>query len=463
MEITALEAARQIARGQLTSEALTRSCLDRIAEKDTEVQAWEYFDVDQAIAQARLADRSTIRGPLHGVPLAVKDVIDTIDMPTAYGSRIYRGHRPANDATCVALARAAGAIIIGKTVTTEFAMGRSGKTRNPHNTLHTPGGSSSGSAAAVACNMVPWALGTQTYGSTIRPASFCGVVGYKPTHGMADVTGIKTLASGLDTLGLFARSVADIALLASVVTANRLAAEPVPEEPRIAFLDTSAWGGHDAATQEILIETVCRLSEAGVPVQDLPSPPSMASWLDIQNALFSWEALQAFAWERLFRRDELHPQTRQVLEKYEQSASPESYKVNLARAREARARCASLFTDCDLLLVPAAVGEAPSGLEFTGDARFNGAWSMLQLPCLTLPVGRGPSGLPIGLQLVGRRGDDEKLLSAASFVEALLGARIDVIKPSARSAMPLPADRRADAAPSVLSPSGIGTASRELL
>lgn len=429
-EFTAIDAARRIRGGQLTSEALTRSCLDRIVEREAEVQAWEYFDADRAIAQARLADRSPVCGPLHGVPLAVKDVIDTIDMPTAYGSPIYQGHRPASDATCVALARAAGAIIIGKTVTTEFATGHSGKTRNPHNTLHTPGGSSSGSPAAVACGMVPWALGTQTYGSTIRPASFCGVVGYKPTYGMADVTGIKTLASGLDTLGLFARSVADVALLASVVTAGRLAAEPVPEKPRIGFLDTSPWGGNDLATQELLIETVCRLREAGVPVQDLPSPPSMASWREIQDVLFGWEALQALAWERLFRRDQLHPKTQQVFEKYEQSATPQSYEVNLTRAREARTGCASLFTDCDLLLVPAAVGEAPKGLEFTGDARFNGAWSMLQLPCLTLPMGRGPTGLPIGLQLVGRRGDDQKLLSAASFLEPFLGSTVGVLTPS---------------------------------
>lgn len=240
--MTALEAARLIALGQLTSETLVRSCLERVEELEAGVQAWEHLDADEAIAQARLADRSTVRGPLHGVPLAIKDVIDTVDMPTAYGSRIYRGNRPANDATCVALARAAGAIILGKTVTTEFAMGASGKTCNPHNPAHTPGGSSSGSPAAVACGMVPWAFGTQTYGSTIRPASFCGVVGYKPTYGKADVTGIKTLAAGLDTLGLFARSVADIAQLASVATGGRIAADLALQTPRIGFLDTSPWG-----------------------------------------------------------------------------------------------------------------------------------------------------------------------------------------------------------------------------
>ncbi|MCS3765884.1 MULTISPECIES: amidase [Bradyrhizobium] len=421
-ELTAIEAAHQIAAGQLSSETFVRSCLERVEQLEAGVHAWEHLDADRTIAQARLADRATVRGPLHGVPLAIKDVIDTVDMPTTYGSRIYRGHRPANDATCVALARAAGAIILGKTVTTEFATGTPGKTRNPHNPAHTPGGSSSGSAAAVGCGMVPWAFGTQTYGSTIRPASFCGVVGYKPTYGKADVTGIKTLAAGLDTLGLFARSVPDIALLASVVTGGRVAADLASETPRIGFLDTSSWGTPDATTGQLLIDTVRRLDEAGARVRDLSSPPGMASWLEIQDGLFSWQALQAFAWERLFRRGELQPKTRSMFEQYEQAATAESYETALERAQEARAGCANLFTDCDVLLVPAAAGEAPEGLESTGDVRFNGAWSMLQLPCVTVPMGRGAAGLPIGVQLVGPRGEDAKLLRASHFVEACLAS-----------------------------------------
>lgn len=421
-ELAALDAARLIAAGQLTSETLVRSCLERIEELESGVQAWEHLDADQAIAQARLADRSTARGPLHGVPLAIKDVIDTVDMPTAYGSRIYRGHRPASDATCVALARSAGAIILGKTVTTEFGLGPSGKTRNPHNPAHTPGGSSSGSAAAVGCEMVPWAFGTQTWGSVIRPASFCGIVGYKPTYGKADVTGIKTLAGGLDTLGLLARSVADVGLLASVVTGGRIAAETLPQTPRIGFLDTSPLGSLDPETQNLLAETVRCLSQGGTQIHDVPSPASMASWPEILGLVYRWEMVQAFAWERLYRRDEFQPETRQAFERCERSATAKSYEVGLARANEARAGCASLFTDCDVLLVPAAVGEAPEGLESTGDARFNGVWSMLQLPCLTLPMGRGAAGLPIGLQLVGPRGEDAKLLRAACFVEACLAS-----------------------------------------
>lgn len=289
--------------------------------------------------------------------------------------------------------------------------------------------------------MVPWALGSQTHGSTIRPASFCGVVGYKPTFGKADLTGIKTLTSGLDTLGLFARSVADVALLASVVTGGRLVSEPKTQTPRIGVLDTSPWGAPDLVTQQLLIEAMRRLSDAGAPVRDLPSPPTMASWPEIRNVLLSWEAVQACAWERIFRRDELHPETRQVFETYEQSATPESYEISMTHAREARAGCASLFANCDVLLVPAAVGEAPEGLEFTGDARFSGAWSMLQLPCLTLPMGRGPAGLPIGLQLVGPRDEDDKLLRAASFIETHLGRSLGFVTPVVQCARPSPVVR----------------------
>ncbi|RWB93198.1 MAG: amidase [Mesorhizobium sp.] len=429
---TALAAVRQIARGELTSEAVMRSYLDRIQEMENKVQAWEYINADQALSGARAADRSKIRGALHGLPLAVKDIIDTSNMPTSYGSQIYQGHRPVSDAACVALARAAGAIILGKTVTTEFATGASGKTRNPHNYRHTPGGSSSGSPAAVACGMVPLALGTQTHGSTIRPASFCGVVGYKPTYGKADLTGVKTLASGLDTLGLFAGSVADVALLASVVTGGRVLPTPSMQTPRIGVLDTSPLGSADLVTQQLLLEIVHRLSKAGVPIRDLPSPPTMSSWRDIQDVLLSWEAVQAFTWERLFRRDALHPETRQAFEIYEQSATPESYEISLTYAREARAGCINLFADCDVLLVPAAIGEAPEGLESTGDARFNGLWSMLQLPCITLPMGRGPTGLPIGLQLVGPRGEDDRLLRVASFIERQLGDTPGLLTPKVR-------------------------------
>lgn len=421
-ELTALDAARLVAQRQLTSESLTRACLERIEELEPEVEAWEYLDADLALAQARLADRSPIRGPLHGVPLAIKDVIDTADMPTTYGSRVYRDYQPASDATCVALARAAGAVILGKTVTTEFAGSAAGKTRNPHNSRHTPGGSSSGSAAAVGCAMVPWALGTQTYGSTIRPASFCGVVGYKPSYGKAEVRGIKALASGLDTLGFLARTVADVALLASVVTGGRVGEANASSAPRIGLLNTSPWGEVAEATRNLLDESVRRLSAGGAQVYDLSSPPSMASWCEIQDVVFGWEVLQALAYERIFRRNDLEPRTQQMFEKYEERLTPENYESGLRHAHEARRESAELFRDCDVLLVPAAVGEAPEGLEHTGDARFNAAWSMLQLPCLTLPMGRGDAGLPIGLQLVGRPGDDATLLCAAAFVEACLAA-----------------------------------------
>lgn len=287
--LTGADAARLIAQGQLTSETLTRRCLKRIRECEPAVEAWEYLDPELALAQARLADSSPFRGPLHGVPLGIKDVIDTVDMPTMYGLRIYQDHRPPSDASCVALARAAGAIILGKTVTTEFGAGSLIRTRNPHNPLHTPGGSSSGSAAAVACAMVPWALGTQTLGSTIRPASFCGVVGYRATCGKAEMRGVKTLANSLDSLGFFARTVTDVALLASVVIGGRICPLREWSAPRIGLFNGAPWATLPAATHNLLEETVRKLSDAGAKVDSLRSPPSMASLREIQEVIFGWE------------------------------------------------------------------------------------------------------------------------------------------------------------------------------
>jgi amidase len=232
--LAAREAAARIAAGELTAQALVQSCLERIAAREPAVGAWAYLDPDQAMAEARARDQAAARGPLHGVPIGVKDIMDTADMPTGYGSRAYRGFRPAADAACVALARAAGAVVLGKTVTTEFAAMSPGKTRNPHDATRTPGGSSSGSAAAVADHMVPLAFGTQTAGSIIRPASFCGVVGMKPSFGLIATAGTKPLAPGLDTIGGFARSVGDIAFfLAALADRPELvAAAPAVRPPR---------------------------------------------------------------------------------------------------------------------------------------------------------------------------------------------------------------------------------------
>src|SRR5215510_11845337 len=247
-ELTVVEAAQAIAAGTITSEALVHACLERIMAREESIRAWEYLDPKAALTQARACDRSPAQGLLHGVPVGIKDLIDTADMPTSYGSPIYAGHRPVWDAASVALLRAAGAVILGKTVTTEFAMFTPGKTANPHNVAHTPGGSSSGSAAAVADAMVPLALGTQTAGSIIRPASFCGVVGYQPTHGQFSVAGIKALSQTLDTLGGSARSVADVALLRAALVGGASQLPALERAPRIGLCRTPQWSFATAAT-----------------------------------------------------------------------------------------------------------------------------------------------------------------------------------------------------------------------
>src|SRR3954453_2841624 len=236
LSLSAREAAREIAAGRLRAEALMTACLERIAAREAVVGAWQYLDPEAALEAARRCDASPPSGPLHGVPIAVKDLIDTEDMPTGYGSAIYAGHRPAADAACVALARSAGAIVIGKTVTTEFACFTPGKTANPRNPAHTPGGSSSGSAAAVGDGMVPLAFGTQTAGSVIRPAAFCGIVGYKPSFGTIPRAGVKMLCDSLDTVGTMARNVEDVAFLTGVLSDRPTLIDlAMPEKPRIAF------------------------------------------------------------------------------------------------------------------------------------------------------------------------------------------------------------------------------------
>src|SRR5690242_9359308 len=254
LSLSVRDAAQEIAAGRLTAEALTAACLDRIAAREGVVGAWHYLDRDAALAAAGQRDSEPPRGPLHGIPIAVKDLIDTVDMPTAYGSPIYRGHRPAADASCVALARAAGAVVLGKTVTTEFAAFTPGKTANPRNPAHTPGGSSSGSAAAVADRMAPLAFGTQTAGSVIRPAAYCGCIGYKPSFGLINRAGVKPLADSLDTVGVFARSIDDAAFFAGVLSERPpLRQLAVPQQsPRFGLHRTPLWDQAEPATEAAL-------------------------------------------------------------------------------------------------------------------------------------------------------------------------------------------------------------------
>ena len=418
---SARAAAREIAAGRLTAEEMVRACLDRIAGRETAVGAWEYLDPELALAAARQRDAEGPSGPLHGIPIAVKDLIDTADMPTAYGSPIYRGHRPAADAACVALARAAGAVVLGKTVTTEFACFTPGKTANPHNLEHTPGGSSSGSAAAVADGMVPLAFGSQTAGSVIRPAAFCGCIGYKPSFGVIPRAGVKGLADSLDTIGVFAADVADAAFFAGVVAGRPglrdLAAPEAP--PRYGLYRTPMWREAEPETAAALDDAREALDRAGAQVRELALAPEHEELTAAQMTVMGFELVRALAHERIRHSAELSPSLAQMLDDG-MAIGPDAYEAALRRAAAARAGLNAFFGDCDALLVPAAPGGAPRGLGHTGNPIFNRMWTLLGVPCVSVPTGRGNGGLPAAVQLVGRIGDDPRVMAAGIFLEQAL-------------------------------------------
>jgi Asp-tRNA(Asn)/Glu-tRNA(Gln) amidotransferase A subunit family amidase len=418
--LTARDAAAAIAAGSLTAETLTRACLARIAEREPVTGAWIYLDPERAIAEARRRDQAGKRGPLHGVPIGVKDVMDTHDMPTGYGSPIYHGNRPAADAACVALARAAGAVALGKTVTTEFATFHPGKTTNPRNPAHTPGGSSSGSAAAVADGMVPLAFGTQTAGSVIRPAAFCGVVGYKPSFGLIARSGVKPLSDSLDTVGIMARDVADAAFFAAALSERpELRIENPGPAPRVALYRAPEWSHAEPTTMAMLEQTLERLGRAGAAVSERAAVPEHDGLVEAQKIVMDYETVRCLAFERLTRWSDLSASLRERMTGG-LAHSGKTYDEACQVVDRARQALPALFADTDVLLVPAASGEAPKGLDRTGDPLFNRAWTMLHLPCITVPAGHGPHGLPLGAQLVGRPGGDAALLRVAAFLERAL-------------------------------------------
>jgi amidase len=419
-ELTLREIAAGIAGGSLTSLAVTEACLARIAAREPEVEAWVRIDADGARAQARACDAGPARGPLHGVPVGLKDIIDTADLPTGYGSPIYAGHRPAADAGCLALLRRAGAVIMGKTVTTEFAAMTPGKTRNPHNPAHTPGGSSSGSAAAVGARMVPLSFGTQTAGSVIRPASFCGAVGYKPSFGQFPTVGIKQLAATMDTLGSFTCTAGDIALVrAALLGAPAEVAMPA-RPPRIGLCRTPVWDKADADGQRALLDAGKALAAAGAEVTDLDLPATFDGLADSHATAMSFEAYRAYGWEIAQHRDKLSPGFQQTIA-VDDPVSYDAYVAASAHRAEAASLLPVIFGRFDALLVPSAPGEAPKGLERTGDPVFNRIWTYLGVPCISLPFATGANGLPIGVQLVGATAQDEKLLGVATWAEARFG------------------------------------------
>lgn len=419
-ERTATDIVRLTSSGAATAEAIVRACLERIGAREQDVQAWEHLDPDRAIAQAREVDRRAEQGALRGVPVAVKDIIATADLPTAYGSPIYADHRPAWDAACVAAVRAAGGIILGKTVTTEFASSHPGKTVHPHDPTRTPGGSSSGSGAAVADDMVPLAIGTQTGGSLIRPASFCGIVGYKPSFGWVNRHGVKPLSESLDTVGGMGRTVADAARLVSVM-AGRPALLELPEanRPRIAVWRSEALGEAEPDMIACLQEAATRLSKHGAHVSDC-IPPAIFSDLDAaHHEIEYFEMGKALAFELRTHSEQLSAALRKRIEAG-QGCPPELYDEKRCVAQEGRLALLRVFADFDVILTPSAAGEAPKGRASTGNALFNRIWTLLYVPAVTICAGQGRHGMPLGLQLIGPRNDDLRTLAIAQWAEAIL-------------------------------------------
>jgi len=423
--LSATTLARLVEGGELTAEAIVRSCLERIRARDGVVRAWVHLDPEQALAAARDSDKSGRRGILRGVPFGIKDIFDTADMPSGYGSPIYTGCRPSFDASAAALPRAAGAILMGKTVTTEFANRHPGPTSHPLNRMHSPGGSSSGSAAAVADCMVPLAIGTQTGGSVIRPAAYCGVVGWKPSFGLFPPAGMHPNTESLDTVGTMARSVEDTALFRAALMAIPYEPPSLRERPpRLALCRTMHWDEAQPEGRSVLEDAAARLRAAGATVVDSELPAECADISELQSTHSFYEAPRGHAPE-LHRHAPLLSDD--ILAKGRIAAgrklSLDDFRTAWRRADRARAAANEWAGGFDAILTLPAPGQAPKGLGSTGSAIFNGLWTILHMPCLTMPAGAGPDGLPVGIQLVGRRHDDARLLDVGLWVEQKLGVR----------------------------------------
>jgi Asp-tRNA(Asn)/Glu-tRNA(Gln) amidotransferase A subunit family amidase len=423
MGSTAVALRQAMAAGTLTAEAAARATLERIAEREPLIHAWQHVDTEGAIAAARALDARGRPGLLGGVPIGVKDLIATADMPTRYGSPIYEGFRPAADAECVALARAAGALVIGKTVTTEFAYFSPGPTANPHNPAHTPGGSSSGSAAAVADGMVPIAFGTQTAGSLIRPASFCGVFALKPSFGLLSLEGIKPFSPSLDTLGWLARSAEDLELMRCAMSGTDFAALPVPEPTalRLGVCRTHEWPAIDAGGAATFEQALKLAAAAGITLRDIALPAAWAGLVEAQKTVMAYEAARQLDTEWRRHPEQLSAALSALLQAG-RDCTDETYAQALAQATIARRLLPQLMRDVDALLVPAAPGEAPAGLAATGDPVFNRIWTLLGPPCAGVPGLHGPQGLPIGMQLVGHAQRERELLAVAGSLHRVWAA-----------------------------------------
>lgn len=411
--------------GSLRATDLVDALLARIDATDGPVRAWAHLDRARVRAEAALADArpAEARGPVHGAPMGVKDIVDTADFPTAMGSPVHAGRRPAEDAVCVARWRASGGLVLGKTVTTEFAFMHPGPTANPWNRAHTPGGSSSGSAAAVALGQVPVALGTQTNGSIIRPAAYCGVVGVKPTLALVPFGGVNVFSPSLDTLGVFARSVDDAALALHAL-APSLAATPAPRPraPRLAYIDGFPWTrGVDCDADDTLDAAATHLRAAGAEVVPVAFPDALDDVAATLRTIMLAEAAHALGELQRRERDRLSPKLNAGLDEG-RGVSPAALAAAYAARRAMIATATAWLAGYDALIAPSAPGPAPAGLDTTGDPSCCTFASLLGFPAISLPIGLAGNGLPLGMQLIARADEDDALLSVAAWCESKLPA-----------------------------------------
>lgn len=436
----ARDAREAIGQGLLSSEDLVAACFARIEELEDSIGAWAHLDRAVAMEQARAADDIRFRGKpmgaLHGLPVGIKDIVDTADYPTERGTVLHRGRRPERDATLVSLLKEAGAIILGKTVSTELAVYSPGKTRNPHNPEHTPGGSSSGSAAAVSAAMVPFAVGTQTNGSVIRPASYCGVYGFKPSFARISRHGVLTQSPPLDTIGVFARSLDDLAMIADVLMRfdaqdeamtpvappliGSTLAEEIPANPHFAFVRTPVWDQVEAITKDgfrELIEEVNERQEKTVDILDLP--PAFDELHEDHRKVMEADLARNFADEYSRGKDDLSAVLREMIERG-QRVSDSDYEKAITRQADYDALLQEILDEYDAILTPATPGPAPAGIEATGSPVMNTIWTFCGTPALSVPLLQSPEGLPVGVQVVGARDDDARLFRTARWLLDIL-------------------------------------------
>ena len=409
------EAAAQLAAGEISSEALVADCLERIAACDDGLQAWAFIDPELALTQARRCDGETSRGPLHGVPVGIKDILDTEDMPTEYGSAIHKGHHPTSDTGCVTALRNAGAVILGKTATTEFASPVPIGVRNPHDFARSPGVSSSGSAAAVADFMVPVALGTQTGGSVILPSAFCGVFGFKGSLNAIDRVGIRHLRPSLDTLGFMTRSADDMAIVYSALTARTAVSRDDAKVPRIGVCRTPWWGNAQAETVAAIEAAEDSLASSGAEVTSVDLPSVFDTAVDTFGVISAVEGVTALEQEMKNDFNALNHWIKAVAETRE-GWTDNDYQSAQNHAARCRAALGEIFDEFDVLLTPSTAGEATDDLTGISDSSFNRIWTLMHGPCVTIPAYAGPNDMPVGVQVVGRPGDDANVIEIARWI-----------------------------------------------